>query len=205
MTFAKKFYATLMFQDITPPPPYPYSIHISHLADREEIDIIPSFEKAGVNIDGLVKLYNEDISKQEYDKLLPIYLGPFNEFVGTLVGVMNFKTSDSNEIRNVRFQAPVFLINLGRVGIPRPQSANYDIILNTNRIHYRRSIQISHEIQPRDTDRLAIKIAVDESSLHYFKIGVRDIRNRLVQSPPIEMICFVPRSRRTTVLNQLCR
>jgi len=60
-------------------------------------------------------------------------------------------------------------------------------------------VQISHELQPGEADRFAVKIAVAQSSSHRFRATVGDITGQAFQSLPIELNCFVPRSRRSQI------
>src|SRR5208337_4464577 len=90
------------------------------------------------------------------------YLGPFQEWVGTLVGEMSFRTAATvgGGAHHVRFQAPVFLANLGRVGLLKPPTYTYNTMFDIDQVGYERRIQISHEIKPGETDRFTVKVAI---------------------------------------------
>ena len=115
-----------------------------------------------------------------------------------MVGEMSFKTSVASEVKHhkVRFQSPIYLCNLNRVGMHKPSSYTYDTIFNTAEVVYERRVQISHDIKPNEADRFSVKVAVEQSSIHRFRATMRDIRGRTIQSPLTEMTLFVPRSRK---------
>jgi hypothetical protein len=113
-----------------------------------------------------------------------------------LAGEISFTTpEDPGSRQQVKFHAPVYLANQNRMGIPKPASYAYDTAFDAQNIEYQRRVQISHTLQPGESDRFTIKVAVAQSSSHRFRATLRDITGLTLQSPPIEMSCFVPRSR----------
>jgi hypothetical protein len=85
------------------------------------------------------------------------------------------------------------------MGIPRPSTFQYDTAFETQNANYQRRVQIAQTIQPGDTDRFTVKVAVAQSSFHCFRASIRDITGLELQSLPIELNCFVPRSRQGVV------
>jgi hypothetical protein len=207
---------------VVPTPPYRNSIDIPLLSDHAEIDVTEAFEREGVNIAGLILLTNgkwedketflipmadgleEKISPAELETRTKQFLGAFTDYVGTLVGEINFTAANDPSVRSsVKFRGIVYLANANRVGVPRPPTAAYGTVFETAGASYQRRVQISHEIQPGETDRFTVKVAVRQSSFHNFRATIRDITGLELKLPPIQMGCFVPRSRKSFVESRL--
>ncbi len=205
-----------------PPPPYRHSIDVDLLSDQINIDVTSAFEQDGVDIGTLVVLGNgkwdneqmyvieRDNGALERLKLSEVQareqdcFGPFSEQVGTLVGEISFALSDgSSERHKVKFRGIVYLANANRVGLPRPPSAIYDVTFETEATSYQRRVPISHDLQPGAVDRLAIKVAIRQSSIHNFWATIREITGQELKLQPVQMECFVPRSRRNFVESKL--
>ncbi len=202
-------------------PPFRHSLALPLLEDYAEVDVADAFQKEGVDIDGLILLSNgkwdqngcvvakgegleERLSEAEVRERWEKCLGQFRDNVGTLVGEIGFTTPDDRSNRHrVKFHAPVYLANENRYGIPRPPTFKYDTSFDTQNTGYQRRVQISQELQPSETDRFTIKVAVAQSSFHRFRATLVDITGLALESLPIEMNCFVPRSRRKTIENKI--
>ena len=199
--------------------PYPHSIVWPNLTDNATIEVIEAFINEGLDADGLINLMNGEwetsecylvrasdgsevrMSRDEFSKLEKKYLGPFQDWAGTMVGEMNFKTLNINQETHhkIRFQTPIYLCNINRSGLHKPPSYTYATAFSTTEVGYERRVPISHELKPGETDRLTIKVAMEQSSLHRFRVTAHDISGKTIQSRLIEMTCFVPRSRYTRV------
>jgi len=197
--------------------PHPHSIPVPMLEDSVEVDVTEAFRKEGVDIDGLILVSNgrwdqdvfvaptadgseERMTEAEMQGRWKICLGRFDTEVGTLVGEISFTSAANVGLKNVvRFTAPVYLVNKNRMGIPKPPSYKYDSAFDVQGINYQRRVQISHSLQPGEADRFTVKVAVAQSSLHRFRATLRDVTGQVWQSVPIQMDCFVPRSRRKRV------
>jgi hypothetical protein len=209
---------------LTDGPPYPHSITIPRLEDRVELDVAPAFQREGIDFDGLILLANgewetrdtfvapnsegllERMSKAELDERWKKHLGRFQEEVGTLAGEIRFVPADgSGRERRVKFNASVYLTNKNRRGIHKPPTFTYDTAFEAQKAHYQRRVPISHTLQPGEADRLTVKVAVPQSSFHRYRATLRDISGLALQSLPIEMSCFVPRSRRQRVQEVIAR
>ena len=202
--------------------PYPHSITVPLLEDRAEIDVTEEFREEGVDIDGLILLINgqwddqdifvapssdgleERMTGSEMQERWKKCLGRFSEEIGTLIGEINFTSADESD-RKIKFHAPVYLSNVGRKGIPKPSTFTYDTAFEIQNINYLRSVPISHTLQPGEADRFTVRVAVPQSSFHRFHATVRDISGLALRSLPIEMSCFVPRSRRAFVQQLIAR
>ena len=186
-------------------PPYRHSINVPLLTDREEVDVTPAFEDEGVNIEQLILLSNGDwethdvfvvptadgsqqkITKAEVQDREKRFLGRFQDNVGTLVGEISFGVAEANRQRHsVKFHAHVYLANQNRLVIPRPSSAAYGTVFDINKASYQKRVQISHDLQPGETDRFTVKIAVAQSSSHRFRATIRDITGRELKSLPLK-------------------
>ena len=93
--------------------------------------------------------------------------------MGTLVGEVSFPIDNDSNQKRVKFFAVVYLDNRDRVGILRPPTYTYDIVLESEKINYQKRVQISHELQASEADRFTIKLATDKSSCHRFQVTVR--------------------------------
>jgi hypothetical protein len=126
-------------------------------------------------------------------------LGPFKEWVGTLAGEASYASATApDEQRSVKFQTFVYLGNENRYGIPKPVTFQYQVALEADDRSYKKIVPISQELKAGDTDRFTLKIAVPQSSSHRFSLKVRDVLGEELQSGPVSLECFVPRSVRTT-------
>ena len=207
---------------VVPAPPYRNSIHIPLLSDHAEVDVMEAFEREGVNVAGLILLTNgkwednetfviptvdgfeERISLAELEIRTKQFLSVFTDYVGTLVGEINFTAANNPDVRSiVKFRGIVYLANANRVGLPRPPTAAYGTVFETTGASYQRRVQISHELQPGETDRFTVKVAVRQSSFHSVRATIRDITGRELKLPPIHMGCFVPRSRKSFLESRL--
>jgi hypothetical protein len=204
-------------------PPFQHSITLPILKDFADVDVTQAFRDEGVDIDGLILLRNgkwdqetyvapkadgseERLTEAEAEERDKKCLGRFQDEVGTLVGEISFTTAESAGCKSrVKFHAPVYLSNRNRVGIPRPPSFAYDTTFDTLNTDYQRRVQISHTLQSGEADRFTVKIAVAQSSFHRFRATVRDITGLELRSLPIEMSCFVPRSRQKIVEGAIAR
>jgi hypothetical protein len=199
-------------------PPYQHSIVIPLLSDRAEVDVTSAFQREGVDIERLILLTNGDweskdvfvaptsdgheerMTAEEKDGRTKQYLGSFTDYVGTLIGEISFAAPEGIAGRHtVKFHAFVYLANENRYGIPKPVSAEYGTVFDVEKASYQKRVEISHELQPGQSDRFTVKVAVSQSSSHRFRATIRDIAGRTLQSLPIEMNCFVPRSRRLSI------
>jgi hypothetical protein len=198
-------------------PPFKHSIVLPLIKDHAEVDITQAFRDEGVDVDDLILLHNgkwdhdtyvapaadgseERMTEAEATERDKKCLGRFQDEVGTLVGTISFRTPEgAGVVHHVKFQAPVYLSNRNRMGIPRPSTFQYDTAFETQNANYQRRVQIAQTIQPGDTDRFTVKVAVAQSSFHCFRASIRDITGLELQSLPIELNCFVPRSRQGVV------
>jgi len=194
-------------------PPFRHSVTLPLLKDSAEIDFLQAFQDEGVDFNGLSRLGNgrweedtyviqksdgseERISEAEAQKRWNECLGTFQNEVGTVVGEFDFTpVNDSTRKHNVKFHAPVYLSDLKRMGIPKPSSFMYDTAFETENSNYQKRVQISHTLQPGEADRFTIKVAVAKSSFHRFRATLREVTGLTLHSLPIEIRCFVPRSR----------
>ena len=201
-------------------PPFEHLISVPVLGDHAEVDVVEAFRQEGVDVDGLILLGNgkweqgnfvvqkgdgseERMTDAEMQARWKKCLGPFHDEVGTLVGEISFTGCANASRRRVKFFAPVYLANRNRLGILKPPTFGYDIAFDSQNANYQRRVQISQELQPGEADRFTVKVAVAQSSLHRFRATLRDVSGMSLQSLPIEMNCFVPRSRRKVVENAI--
>jgi hypothetical protein len=201
-------------------PPFRHTISVPLLEDHAEVEVTNAFRSEGVDIDGLVLLSNakwesgmlvatkadgtvEGMTEPEMQERWVRCLGPFREEVGTLSGEISFTTPDDIQRKVVKFDAPVYLSNKNRLGIRRPPSYKYDTAFDVQGADYQKRVQISQSLDPGTADRFTIQVAVGRSSFHRFRATLRDLTGRVLESLPIEMNCFVPRSRSRMVDNLL--
>ena len=203
-------------------PPYLHTVTLPLLGDYDQIDVTQAFQSEGVDINGLLSLTNGDwespdifvapnldgsterIVAAEYDGRIKTCLGPFQDWVGTLAGEIDFASAGGASRRHqVKFQAVVYLANVDRRGIFKPPTYSYDARFEAENTGYQRLVNISQEIKPGETDRFTVKIAVPLSSFHRFRTTIRDTSGETFKSEPIEMNCFVPRCQRDAVARKM--
>jgi len=192
--------------------PYTYTVRIPQLVDHAEVVILDAFQREGVDIEGLVYLYDgkwesdmvyvarksdgsEDrITIEQLSEQLKKCYGPFLQATGTLIGEISFSTIDApTQHYQVKFQAVVYLENRNLIGVLVPSRIQYDTEFEAQGAKYQRKVAISHEIKPFETERFTVKIAVPQSSYHQLRATVYELGGVFLQSLPIEMTCFVPR------------
>lgn len=201
--------------------PFQHSVTLPTLKDTANVDVTRAFQNEGVDIELLSLLGSgrwekdafvapktdgseERITEAELEERWRKCFGKFQDEVGTLAGEISFMTAEgATDEHRVKFHAPVYLANRNRVGITKPPSFAYDATFDSQNTHYQRRVQISHTLQPGEADRFTLKIAVAQSSFHRFRATVRDITGLELQSLPIEMSCFVPRSRHRKVADSI--
>jgi len=190
------------------PSSYAHSVTIQTLIDSAWVGALRAFAKEGVDVAGLVSLYKGEWrpdgghmpSFDERTERQKQCIGRFQDAVGTLVGEISFAATGNETLRHrVKFQAEVFLENNQRFAMMMPPSCAYEVVLDTDKSMYQSRVQISHEIKANSSDRFTIKIAVPESSIHKMRATVRDVSGFTMDSGPLELKCFVPRSRKKMV------
>jgi CHAT domain-containing protein len=202
-------------------PPFRHSLTLPILEDHAEIDVTQAFKEEGVDIDDLILLGNgkwddnayvlskadgleERLTEDEAQERWKKCLGHFTDEVGTLVGEICFTNiGDAGRKHIVKFHAPVYLANQKLYRITKPPTFMYDTAFEAKASAYQRRVQISQELQPGETDRFTIKVAVAKSSFHRFRATLIDISGLTLESLPIEMNCFVPRWRQKSVQNMI--
>jgi hypothetical protein len=183
------------------------------LQDFARIDVTSAFKAEGVDIDGLISLSNsrredtllvqsagglvEQIGGAEAEARWKQCLGRFQEEVGTLAGEISFRSVLGTQI--VKFKASVYLSNLNRRGLFKPPSYNYEAFFEIPKAQYQRKVAISQALQPRDADRFTFTVGVAQTSLHRFAVELVELSGRNWRSLPVQMKCFVPRSRRKLI------
>src|ERR1700691_5276334 len=191
-------------------PPFQHSLTLPVFEDHAEVDVTQAFREEGADIDGLMLLGNgrwdkdafvvpkadgleERMTEVEVNERWKKCLGRFSNEVGTLAGEISLAAADSADRRHsVKFHAPVYLANRNRMSITKPPTFMYDTNFETKKTGYQRRVQISQELQPGETDRFTIKVAVAKSSFHRFRATLIDITGLALESLPIEIHCFVP-------------
>jgi hypothetical protein len=205
-------------------PPFEHSIAIPLLADHCELDVTGALQNEGVDVDGQMLLGDgeweskdvfiapradgskERMTAAELQQRWRKCLGRFQEEVGTLAGEICFTgANDAGRKRKVKFHALVYLANRNRMGIMKPPTFAYDTAFETENSHYERRVQISHTLQSGEADRFTIRVAVAKSSFHRFRVTLHEISGLALHSLPIEMNCFVPRSRQRIVEQVISR
>jgi len=199
------------------PDDYPFSHSVGVFEHRAEIQVGEAFVARGVSIEELDTLLNvvgddgktvtvqsesgveSTMTLEEHEAAIKRSLGPFVDEVGTIIGAIEFVEPSCGQRQVVRFRAVVYIINVNRKLRPRPPSAVYHVELATVGNNYRRCVPISQELQPGETDRFLMKVAVTESSNHRFRVTFCDVGGQTIQSPWIQLRCFVPRTRRGRV------
>jgi hypothetical protein len=196
---------------------------VALIEDHVELDVTDALRKEGVDVDGQIRLSEGNwdggvfvvqaadgsevrMTEAEVQERWKKCLGPFTMEVGTLVGEISFRGGfDVGRKNVVQFSAPVYLVNKNRMGIPRPPTYKYDSAFASQGTNYQRRVQISHSLEPGEADRFTVRLAVEQSSFHRFRATLRDVSGLIWQSVPIEMHCFVPRSRRKRVEEAIAR
>jgi hypothetical protein len=193
---------------------YGHEVAVGTVVDRVDVRVEDGFCSAGLDIAGLDALHanienngheliirsesgtERSMSFQEHAEAVKGCLGPFVEEIGTAVGEIEFSTRTSTGVvrqTKVRFCAPVHIFNEHRRGLPKPPSYTYHAELEAGRNNYQRVVSLSHEIKPDETDRFIMKLLVRQPSHHRLRIAFRSVDGLTVQSPWIELRCFVPR------------
>jgi hypothetical protein len=176
--------------------PYPYEVMVGNFLDNFNVDITESFCEAGVDLNGLRSSVDHMGMFCNKTKSFT-WLGPFQACGAFVSGELIFQGRNIQglvEEQTVQFSTIVWLVNQDLVGIPVPPTYQYGTKFQVEGEKYKRHVSISHALNPGEVDRFNIKIGIDKSSLHRFKVRVLCNTDVQIISSSIEMLTFVPRS-----------
>jgi hypothetical protein len=198
--------------------PYSHEVNVGTFLESINISIADAFRAAGANLDGLASLkvvsmtYGGNMSEvtmlDKEGKEVTITgdafvsrrsacFGPFQKGGALVVGELGFDalTNDgSTEHKRVKFTTVVWLFDEPLEGAPAPPTYQYATKFAVDCRDYERRVSISHVIKPGDADRFNIKIGMDKSSVHRFRISLANNDGSEIESPVIYLHGFVPRA-----------
>jgi len=133
---------------------------------------------------------------REYTENRAAHLGPFQRGGALVSGELEFvgRTSRGADRKHqVEFATEVWIFNENRVGAPAPPSYQYHVKFEVDGSSYQRRVPTSHVLKPQEADRFTIKIGMDKSSEHRFRLKLLYNQTE-TRSYEIVMKTFVPRS-----------
>jgi hypothetical protein len=208
--------------------PFEYSVTTPDIDNKVNVDISDAFAKAGVDtksVDHLaIRRMTTDggrpdtvtvagegggevtMTADAYAKKRVSILGPFEKYAGALVsGDISYRGSPektSGQSSQVRFSTLVWLYNENLPGVPAPPSFAYTTKLEVDGANYVRKVGMSQEVKTGETDRFTLKIGVEKSSIHVFKLRFRYNGSKVLDAGTFRMTIFVPRSSAEFLISQ---
>jgi hypothetical protein len=173
-----------------------YHLKVGGFKDSINTDISKEFEKEGVDIQGLESLAEFDTG-QDYENKRMGFLGRFKDGGAIVYGFLDFvgpNIEGRAERSSVRFSTIIWLYNKYAFAEWVPPTYKYHVKLSIDEKHYEKSVQVSQSLKPGDSDRFIIRVGVDKSSLHKFRLKAVYNNGAILISPPIVLRVFVPRS-----------
>jgi len=102
--------------------------------------------------------------------------------------------SRTTKNRQVKFVTEFGLPVGGEGGPCETSSFQYETMLKTTGANYSIEKNISQYIKPKEIDRFTILVGAEMSSVHKFKLKLFYNNNQYLESPPINLYIFFPRS-----------
>lgn len=199
--------------------PYPYKADIGDFLDSVNVCVADALRDAGVDLDGLASLNlngrsgkrgalchptkldthtNEStLSGDQWLAKMNACLGSFRNGGALVSGelVFNALTEEgTTKETRVKFSTRVWLYNANLLGLPLPPTYHYTTKFEVNGTNYERRIPLSQALKPGEADRFNIKIGMDKSSRHFFRLRLADNEGYELESPAIQLMAFVPRA-----------
>ncbi|MEG4067165.1 CHAT domain-containing protein [Microcoleus sp. Pol11C2] len=149
--------------------PYPYEVCVGSFLESFNVNIAEAFRHASITSGAA-------------------YVRGELEFKGCNIYGLIQKTI-------VKFSTIVLARNAEPViGAPLSPTYQYGTKFQVAGENYKRHVSISHSLKPGKTDRFNIKIGMDKSSYHRFKVKIAYNDGQEILLPDIKMSTFVPRS-----------
>jgi hypothetical protein len=195
--------------------PYPHEVAVGDFSERFNVNIADAFRDAGVDFDGLKLVGNvwrwrgdgvtvrdsrgKDINmtEVEYARKRASCLGPFKEGGAIVSGELEFDgliLDGKSKKHKVKFVTEVWLYDEHLAGVPAPPTYQYGTKFQVEGKRYQRRVSISHVLKPQEADRFNIKIGMDKSSQHRFRLKLLYNNEQDIELPEILLTAFIPRS-----------
>lgn len=178
--------------------PFPYEVAVEDFEEGTNINIASAFEACGVNLSAAQKLsVDRDDPLDTFQPELDDLWGPFTQNGAIISGELTYNYSDVDHQEHsyaVKFSTIVHIFDEHRMGLPMPPTYQYAVKFDVEQMNYQRCVSVSHVLKPGEADRFNIKIGVDRSSVHSFKLSLLHNDAQELVSPKITMSTFIPRS-----------
>ena len=172
-------------------PPFVHTVKIGSVLEATNVDVSAAFTKEGVQFSMLPTSGRfEPITDDS-----PAF-GKFKGGGARLVGRLRFNAATVDgrtESRAVKFAVEVWLYNEYRVGVPPPPSYDYEAKFQVTGSNYVETVPIKKTVDADKRETISIRLGVAKSSVHDFHVSLRSA-NATVDSPPIRLEMFIPRS-----------
>ena len=205
-------------QNLTVKEPFEHNIKIEDLIEQVSVDVTEALKKSGVDLTPLInidkglkntRLENSKLvfeyedgkttimEDEEYENLFKQCLGKFQDKRATIIGEITFTgitLSGEREKHIVKFKTIVYIINENRYGLIAPPSFQYGTKFLDEGENYEKRVPISHVLKPQEADRFNIKIGMDKSSRHFFKMKLIYNEGLELETQDIVLTTLIPRS-----------
>lgn len=198
-----RFHLTPLFESPPSPnysAPFAHEVHVGDVERRAIMSLAPAFIKMGVDVESLKALPRygrHQMSTEEFEAHRRQFLGPFTSGRASLSGELVFTSktlSGKTKKWRVQFSAIVQLFNRKAKKKVRLPTREYDVKLDSENVNYLRRVPISHVLEPGESDRFTLMIAVDRSSYHSFVLELMTSENEVFDSFPVRLHAVIPRS-----------
>jgi len=157
-----------------------FEMELPDFDDGTAVDLTEQFEQLGVDVEGVIKR-KEGAS-----------LGPFQSGIAYVYGALEYDAPDGRRREfkfgtDIRVEGPLF-------GMFGPPSFEYQAKLKVDGKNYQVPVEVSHIIQPGESDRVLVQLDVEKSSFHRIRITAIGNKGQFVTSDAVDVEMFIPRS-----------
>ena len=205
-------------ENLTINSPFENEIKIEDFLEDVNVNVTDALKKSGVDLTPLINLdkglkntrsennkiifeYEDgrttSMEDEKYNDLSKQCLGKFQDNKAIIIGELNFTgitISGERKSHTVKFQTTVYIFDANRYGLIAPPSFQYITKFLDEAKDYERRVPISHVLKPKEADRFNIKIGMDKSSHHSFKIKLIYNEGLEFETQDIILTSFIPRS-----------
>jgi hypothetical protein len=191
-----------------------HSVALGGLDDQSVVDISPAMAEFGMagalmrSLDGLenatprsvlLETNNLQLPVQEWHERVQEAAGSVKDDHVTVTGTLSGWWKDAGQVKHdvlVPFSVAVRVLAWSQppdYSRSNP-SYSYDIMLDGDRKNYKRRVFVAQTIKPGEPDRFYLRVAAPMTSKHRFRLKLVYNRNRILESQPVALTVFVPRS-----------
>ena len=192
--------------------PYKNEIRLGEFSEWIDVDVSKAISDSGANPKRIAELHmvrsgessvtfiekghEVTLARDVYEKEWEKAVGPFSHGEALLYGKIITSADSSaqtHQTREIKFSTTVHLHDNIAMGEPHPPTYQYNLALEIDRRNYVVQVPLSQVLKPGEADRFNIRVSVQKSSFHKFRVKFVHNGGEIL-SPPIDLQVFIPRS-----------